>query len=365
MGWNWPLVRRAAIVLVVVAVAASIFSLVRGDVSCDVLASQPACQVALEPGPVEDSLALITVTGAPVFPPTSGSLSLTTVAVQQRLGPVSWLRARTDRAVEVVPREQIYPAGVDQAEITERNALLMRDSQQVAAIVALETLGYELETSGALVINVQDDAVTDEIEVDDVVVAVDDTPVRESTEAVEAIRARAPGDTVVLRLRGPSGAERTVEVELGVNPEDPNLPYVGVLLTTDVDLPVDIAVDAGVIGGPSAGMVFALSLLELLEPGDLLDGRVVAGTGTLARDGSVGSVGGVTQKLVGATSPQGDEEPAEVFLVPRDNLEEALRAPVGAEVVVVPVGTLTEALDALSALRAGRNPTDGVVLAAP
>jgi Lon-like protease len=182
---------------------------------------------------------------------------------------------------------------------------------------------------------------------------------------VEAIRARSPGDTVMLRLRGPDDAERTVEIELGVNPEDPSLPYVGVLLTTDVDLPVDIAVDAGVIGGPSAGLVFALSLLELLEPGDLLGDLAVAGTGTLARDGSVGSVGGVTQKLVGATSPRGDDTPAEVFLVPRDNLEEALDAPVGAEVVVVPVGTLTEALDALSALRAGRTPAEGVVLAAP
>jgi PDZ domain-containing protein len=344
---------------------AAVVTVVRGGISCEVVASQPACQVALEPGPVEDSLALITVADdTPVFPPEEGSLRLTTVAVQDQLGVLSWLVARTNGAVDVVPREQIYPPDVDREEITERNALLMRDSQQVATIVALEQLGYELAPDGALILSVQDDAVTDDLEVDDVVIAVDGTPVLESTEAVEAIRARAPGDTVTLTVRT-AGAERTVEIVLGSNPDDPSLPYVGVLLTTDVDLPVDIEVDAGVIGGPSAGLVFALSLLELLEPDALLGDLAVAGTGTLARDGTVGSVGGVTQKVVGATSPRDGSPPAEVFLVPADNLAEALAAPVGSEVTIVPVGSLSDALDALELLRSGQTPPDGVVVAAP
>lgn len=351
----------ASLLLVLVGAAAL---LVRGQVPCDVLAAQPACQVALQPGPIEDTLGLITVTGAEVFPPTDGSLHLTTVAVQDNLGFTGWIGARTSPSVQVVPREQIYPPGFDRTEVAEINAAAMRDSQLVATIVVLESLGYELHPQGALVVAVQADAATDELEVDDVIVAVDGAPVRESTEVVEEVRARSVGDPLDLQVRGPSGT-RTVQVVLGRNPDDPEVPYVGVLLTTDLDLPIDIEVDAGAIGGPSAGMVFALSLLELLEPGDLLGGREVAGTGTLARDGSVGGVGGVTQKLVGATSPRGDDAPAEVFLVPRDNLEEALRAPVRAEVVVVPVGTLTEALDALSALRVGQTPTDGVVLAAP
>jgi Lon-like protease len=364
VGWVRTLTRRVAALVVLVLIAAAVIGFLRGEVSCELLAAQPACQVALEPGPVEDSLALISVTGAPVFPPEAGGLRLTTVAVQDRLGLASWLRARSSSAVEVVPREQIYPPGIDRQEVAERNALSMRDSQQVAAIVALETLGYELEPGGALVLSVQDDAVTDELEVDDVIVAVDGTPVRESTEAVEAIRTRRPGDTVTLTVRRADG-RATIEVELGTNPEDPNLPYIGVLLTTDVELPVAIEVDAGAIGGPSAGLVFALSLLELLEPEDLLGDLVVAGTGTLARDGSVGSVGGVTQKVVGATSPRDGSEPATVFLVPVDNLEEARRAPVGNDVLLVPVGTLTEALEALAELRAGRTPQDGFVVAAP
>jgi len=358
------LARRVGAAAILAVLAAGVVAFLQGAVSCEVLATQPACQVALEPGPVEDSLALITVTDAEVFPPEEGSLRLTTVAVQERLGLLSWLTARTNGSIEVVPREQIYPPDVDREEVTERNALLMRDSQQVASIVALEELGYELSPDGALIISVQDDAVTDELEVEDVVVAVDGTPVRESTEAVEAIRARDPGDTVMLTVRGADG-ERTVEVELGTNPVDPTLPYVGVLLTTDVQLPVDIEVDAGAIGGPSAGLVFALSLLELLEPEALLGDLAVAGTGTLARDGTVGSVGGVTQKVVGATSPRDDSPPAEVFLVPRDNLDDALAAPVGNDVTVVPVGSLTDALEALALLRSGRTPPDGVVVAAP
>jgi Lon-like protease len=364
VGWARTLARRVAVVVVVAVAVAAVVSFVRGEVSCDLIAAQPACQVALEPGPVEDSLGLVTVSGRSVYPPDAGSLLLTTVAVQERLGLVSWLRARGDGAVEVVPREQVYPPGLDREEVAERNALSMRDSQQVAAIVALETLGYELEPGGALVLDVQDDAVTDELAVDDIIVAVAGTPVRESTEAVEAIRSRAPGETVELTVRSADG-ERTIEVVLGTNPDDPSLPYVGVLLTTDVELPVDIEVDAGVIGGPSAGLVFALSLLELLEPEDLLGDLVVAGTGTLGRDGTVGSVGGVTQKVVGATAPRDGSAPAQVFLVPRDNLDEALDAPVRSEVVIVPVGSLEEALQALGALRAGRTPTDGVVVAAP
>lgn len=363
MGPVRTLARRAATVALLLGAVAILVGLVRGAVPCDVLAAQPACQVALEPGPVENTLDLVAITGASVYPPDDARLSLTTVAVQDRLGLVGWLQARLSRSVEVVPREQLYPPGVDREEVAERNALSMRDSQQVAAIVALEQLGYELRPDGALILGVEEDAVTDELAVDDVVVAVDGTRVTESTEAVEAIRTREPGDTVTLTVRAADG-ERPVEVELGSNPLDPELPYVGVLLTTDVNLPVDIEVDAGAIGGPSAGLVFALSLLELLEPDPLLGDRAVAGTGTLARDGTVGGVGGVTQKIVGATSPRDGSPSAEVFLVPRDNLDEALAAPVASEIRVVPVGSLTEALTALEVLRTGGEPDDSVVLAA-
>ena len=356
--------RRLLVVSLVVLVVLSATVLVRGLVPCELLVAQPACQVAVQPGPVEDTLGLITVTGAEVFPPDGGSLHLTTVAVQDDLGFASWIGARTDRSVDVVPREQIFPPGFDRDEVADLNAAAMRDSQLVATIVALESLGYELEPDGALVMGVQDDAVTDELEVGDAITAVDGRRVRESTEVVEAVRARSVGQQVDLEVRGSAGT-RTVEVVLGPNPDDPALPYIGVLLTTDVELPVDIEVDAGAIGGPSAGLFFALSLLELLDPEDLIDGRVIAGTGTLGRDGTVGGVGGVPQKIAGASAPRDGSAPAEVFLVPRDNLDDARSASVAADVLVVPVDTLQDALAALEDLRADREPTGSLLLAAP
>ncbi len=355
--------RRLLAVSLVVLLALSVTALSQGLVPCEVVAAQPDCQVAVQPGPVEDTLELITVRGADVFPPSQGSLHLTTVAVQEDLGFAGWLGARTDRSVDVVPRERIFPPGFDRDEVADLNAAAMRDSQLVATIVALEALGYELEPDGALVVAVQDDAVTDQLAVDDVITAVDGQPVRESTEVVEAVRARSVGEPVELEVRG-GGGNRTIEVVLGQNPDDPDLPYIGVLLTTDVDLPVDVEVDAGAIGGPSAGLFFALSLLELLAPEDLIDGRVIAGTGTLARDGSVGGVGGVPQKIAGASAPRDGSPPAEVFLVPRDNLDDARSAPVAADLLVVPVGTLEEALAALAELEAGREPTGSLQLAA-
>ncbi len=363
MTGETSIARRLLTASLLVVLVAGAALLVRGQVPCEVLAAQPACQVALQPGPIEDTLGLITVSGTEVFPPTDGSLHLTTVAVQDDLGLTGWIGARTSPSVEVVPREQVYPPGFDRDEVAEINAAAMRDSQLVATIVVLESLGYELHPQGALVVAVQADAVTDELGVDDVIVAVDGEPVRESTEVVEAVQARSVGDRLDLQVRDASGT-RTVQVVLGRNPDDPEVPYVGVLLTTDLDLPIDIEVDAGAIGGPSAGMVFALSLLELLEPGDLIDGRIIAGTGTLSRDGSVGGVGGVPQKVAGASAPANGSMSAEVFLVPWDNLDDAREAAVASDLLLVPVGTLDEAVAALEALREGREPAGSLLLAA-
>jgi Lon-like protease len=135
-----------------------------------------------------------------------------------------------------------------------------------------------------------------------------------------------------------------------------------VLLRSFLDLPVDVEIDAGVIGGPSAGLMFALSVMDLLEPEDLTGGKVVAGTGTVDRDGTVGAVGGVRQKVVGATATTADQRPATVFLVPEGNLEDARSVSVPREVLVVPVATLDDAVRALDDLRAGREPAGALAL---
>lgn len=316
----------------------------------------------MRPGPLEDTLGLVELPGQTTTPAT-GALLLTTVAVDDGLGPVQWLRARASAVVEVVPREQVFPPHLDPDEVAEQNAALMADSQLNASVAALDLLGFDIEGEGARIAAVTPDAVTDAFEVDDIVVAADGRPVRDSATAAEVVQAAAPGDTVVFEVRR-DGDLREVAVELGESPERAGSAYVGVLLVTELDLPVEVRIDAGRIGGPSAGMMFALSIIELLGDEDLTAGQVVAGTGTVAFDGSIGAVGGVRQKLVAASAGVGGDPAASVFLVPRANADQARRAPVERDIVVVPVDTLEQAVDALLRLGDGRMPPDAFTLRA-
>jgi Lon-like protease len=263
--------------------------------------------------------------------------------------------------VEAVPRERIYPSDQDRDQVTEHNAALMADSQLTATMAALSAAGYEITGEGALVASVAEDAVTDALLVGDGITAVDGEPVTDNQGVVEAVQARDPGARIVLAVER-EGEELEVPVELGRSPEDPDRAYVGVLLTTELELPVDVAIDAGVIGGPSAGLMFALSIIDLLAPDDLTGGTVVAGTGTLDLDGRVGAIGGIRQKIVGATARGPDRRPATVFFVPRGNVEEARGTPVGRDVLLVPIDTLDDALAALADLRDGREPVDALAL---
>lgn len=354
--------RRLLMVAAVVLLAVAGVLFVRGDVPCEALRTQPACEVALSPGPSEDVLDLVTIGDTDAFPPAQGQLRMTTVAVQDDLTFGAWLSGRSSDVIDIVPREQIYPPGSDRDEVAELNAAAMADSQLVATITALEELGFDLDPEGALVAGVTDDAVTDELEVGDVIVAIDGQPVAEGVDAVELVQARSPGDDLVLEVEDGDG-RREVTVTLGASPEDPDHGFIGVLLTTELDLPVDVDIDAGVVGGPSAGMMFALSIVELLEEDDLIDGRVVAGTGTLDRAGEVGAVGGVRQKLAAVTAGR-DAPSAEVFLVPRGNLSEARDASVSDDILIVPIDTFDDAIGALEDLAAGREPAEAELLAA-
>ncbi len=355
-------VRRwlAVLVLVVVVFGAAILS--RGDIPCDVLESQPACYVALAPGPVEDSLAIVEVDGTPTFP-SIGELLLTTISVQDSLGLTTWFQSVTSASTETVPREQVFPAGVDPDELRDRNLAAMADSQLTATIAGLTEVGYDLEGQGARIVLVTEDAVTDELQEGDVIVAVgpDRDAVEDSTDVVGMVQAGSPGDSLQVHVeRG--GQQETITVELGASPDDPDLAFVGVLLMTEVDLPVDIDIDAGSIGGPSAGMIFALTIVDLLGEDDLTGGEVIAGTGTIDRDGIVGPVGGVRQKVIGATDPRDGQAPATVFLVPRANFEDAQDAQVRRDITVVPVDDLSDAMTALSTLRDGGDPEGSLVL---
>lgn len=351
--------RRLVLVLLLVAAVAVVG---RGGIPCDVVELQPGCYIALTPGPTEDAATLVEITDAAAYS-SSGQLLLTTVAVEEELSLADWTRASLSSTVEAVPRTVLFPPDADREEVTRQNAAMMADSQLTATVAALRRAGYEVdeEFDGARVQEVVADAAQEHLEVGDIIVAVDGTATRDGQEVAEAIQARAPGESVELRLVR-EGAEMELEAPLGAAPEEPERPFLGVLLTPHLELPVEVAIDAGIIGGPSAGLVFALSIVDLLDPDDLTGGEVIAGTGTLDADGTVGAVGGVRQKVVAAADPDSGGRPASLFLVPRGNLDHVEDLAVARDLLVVPVDTLDDALGAIADVRAGRAPAGALAL---
>lgn len=351
--------RRLLLALLLVAVAAVV---VRGQVPCDVVAVQPSCDVALLPGPTENTLGIVAIDGHETFP-SSGELRLTTVAVDSELGFLEWIEAMVSPVSDTVARDVLYPPGQTTEDVAEQNELLMVDSQVDATVAGLVAAGYDAEElyQGARIVQIADEAAegVDALEVDDVIVAVDGVAVDTSEDAVAQVGQAAPGDRVVVTLAD----GREVPLTAISHPEDPDRALLGLLLQDAVDLPFEVEIDAGNIGGPSAGLMFALGIVDLLGPDDLTGGKTIAGTGTITVDGQVGAIGGIRQKIVGATSPRDDgEEPAVAFLVPQGNFAEAQTAAVDRNVLLVPVATIEEAIAALQELARGGDPRGAVAL---
>jgi Lon-like protease len=137
-----------------------------------------------------------------------------------------------------------------------------------------------------------------------------------------------------------------VEVTPRPVPPEPSRPVLGIevmTLNATIDLPVPVDVNADDTGGPSAGLMIALAVFDKVDPVDLADGRLIAGTGTIGFDGTVGMISGVEQKVLAA-----DREGVDVFLAPQDQLMEAQRGiPVGSDLRVIGVATFDEAVQAL------------------
>jgi PDZ domain-containing protein len=255
--------------------------------------------------------------------------------------------------VEVAPRENFRPPGVSPEDLRRENLARMEQSKTDATFVALTKLGYEptYTGTGALVIEtVPDSAAEGVLFTDDVIVAIDGTPVAFRSEVVDRLAGMDVGDQVTLTIeRVVDGSDDVevldVDIVLGVHTDDPDRPMVGVLLDNNapiIDFPVDVETDTQNIGGPSAGMMFTLEIMNQLTEQDLTDGQRIAGTGTIARDGTVGGIGGVQQKVYGAI-----DAGAVVVLVPASNYEDALEA-AGDKIVVVRVETIDDALEYLN-----------------
>lgn len=309
----------------------------------------PIPYVALRPGTVRPVTEQVLVEGTDSYPP-AHSIAYTTVSVGDTTlleALVGWL----DDDVDVVP-EEVIRGDRDADENRRYNAQLMDTSKLLATAVALEHLGHDVtvRTSGTVVRQIAADAPAAEVlELDDVIVAVDGEPVDEPDEVGALLQPGGPGARHRLTVERPPGSGTTVEVEVGTipAPEDPARAIIGIAIEDRIvgaDFPFDVLIDSGTVGGPSAGLAFTLAVIDVLTPGELTGGHLVATTGTIRLDGTVGPVGGAAQKAVGVR-----DAGYEVFLVPQLEVDE-VRATVGDDLTVIGVGTLAEALEALDAL---------------
>lgn len=345
--------RRLLLVLLLLSGATAV---VEGIVPCDIVQVSPDCYVALRPGPTEDALGLVEITGEPTSA-SAGQLVLTTVLVQSDLDLVDLWELRSDPASRRADRSLYFPEGIDEDVTREQFRVQMDESEQAAAVAALRHLGYDLEATGVRVAGVLPDGPSaGVVEEGEVLVGLEDTTIRDIDELLEVLEGLAPGDQVTLDVETPAGDVEQRGVTLTSNPDAPDRAFLGLLLVTRIDVPLDIDIDAGSIGGPSAGLMFALSIVDMLTDEDLTGGLVVAGTGEIGLDGRVGPIGGIQQKIPGAIERDDDAPGATVFLVPRGNVEEARGAVVSRPITLVPVDTLDDAVAALAALRAGTQP---------
>jgi PDZ domain-containing protein len=247
----------------------------------------------------------------------------------------------------VLPEQALLPEGTSEEDRDRQNESDMERSEQIAAVVALRALGYEVDATptGVLVVGVAPDApAAEKLERGDVVVEVDGRPVRTPAALRHAIAQRTPGDDVRLGLRR-DGERVDVTVRTVPNPADPDRPIVGIQVDqeADIELPIAVDIDLGPVGGPSAGLPFALEIARKLGR-DVTRGCRVAATGELALDGTVLSVGALQQKAYGARRSGVD-----LFLVPVG--ENAATARQHADDVrVVPVESFQQALRALATI---------------
>lgn len=248
----------------------------------------------------------------------------------------------------IVPEEVYNPGHVDDDVRRRAELREMRQSQRYATAVALQALGYEvpIEPRGARVEQtLRGYPAAGELRAGDVIVRADGRRVRFPDDLTRIFGDRRPGDTVELRVRR-GGRVRRVPIRTVPNPSDRRLPFIGVQLSEPkITLPVDVEFDLGRVGGPSAGLAFALDLVNELGR-DIDRGRRIAATGEIRLDGSVRKVGGVKQKVTGARRSDMD-----LMLVPGENATEARRYADGLR--IVPVDSFQQALSALATAARG------------
>ena len=303
----------------------------------------PIAQDLFEP---VDNQPRVDITGIETFP-TTGQLRLTTVSVTRADSQLTlpeallsyWLSAR-----EVLPRDSVYPAGVSTDEIRAREAQSMDNSQSAAVAAGLRAAGQKV-TEYPMVQAVSNGSPADgKLKPGDFILRIDNKTVSTIEGVRRSIQSHAVGQAILFTVLrdGQQVSETVTGVASNANP---NSPVVGINLAVGYSYTptVTFRIDSG-IGGPSAGLIFALAVYDEVTPDDLIAGRSVAGTGTIDGQGSVGAIGGIQEKVAGAEAAG-----ATIFLVPATNCSDV--AQLSTTVRLVRVATLAEAITALQDLK--------------
>ena len=320
----------------------------------------PAPYVIEKPGPVFDTLSDVVIDGESVplidIPtattyPTEGTLDMLTVTVtgnrETRPGWLEIAASWLDPSKAVIPLDDVYPEGVTVEQSKEQSAADMTNSQTLSVAAALTELGYDLETA-LTVASVQPGSAADGVlEAGDVIETVNGKSFANVTELQATIAENGttePAEVTILR----AGVQQTLDIVPQLSTADTPVPAlgiaVGLAVADDFVFPVDVKIQLENVGGPSAGMMLALGIIDKLTPGSLNGGENVAGTGTITVDGAVGPIGGIRQKLYGA-----ERAGADFFLAPQSNCDDVVgHIPDG--LTVYAVSTLEEALTALAAI---------------
>lgn len=279
--------------------------------------------------------------------PERGKLYLVTIS-QQRASILTAAYGYFHPHMEIKPIDTVIPEGMDEDEYRRQLREIMTESQQLSQVVALRRAGYEVDilSDGVIVIGLLDNAPAEShLKEGDLIITVDDSRVFLATEVSALVQDRLVGEDVKLGI-----TRQEVDIDLivptGANPDDPDMPFLGVLIQTsslEPLIPIEIIMNTGRIGGPSAGLMFVLEIFNQLTPEDITKGRIIAGTGTIDLNENVGRVGGVRQKVVAAKNAGAD-----IFFVPEGNYYQAVN--VIGNIEVVPVSNLEDVLEYIANL---------------
>jgi PDZ domain-containing protein len=326
-----------------------------------VFALLPSPYVIEKPGPVFDTLGTFDREGEEVplieIPdettyPTDGTLDLLTVSAVGRPGATpGWLdviAAWFDPSRAALPLEAVFPPGQSEDDRNATNEAQMVDSQQDAIAAALVELGYDFPRDVVVAGLAEESPSEGVLQEGDIITALDGTEVHAVQELRDAVREHgtaSPAAVTVLR-DGQALELEVTPVEVG------DTVVLGIGVRMEYDFPVDVTIQLDDVGGPSAGMMFALGIVDKLTPDAMTGGERVAGTGTIDSAGNVGAIGGIRQKLFGAR-----DAGADWFLAPESNCDDvAGNVPDG--ITVFAVSTLDDAREVVETIGDGGDTSD-------